>query len=72
MSAKAVFLKALSGNYLAIRHLNKGILVVDGTKVGFGHQLRIVSLMYGKRAIPIVWTGLIRSRYIVASDSNSL
>ncbi|MDP2994394.1 MAG: hypothetical protein Q8N46_04640 [Anaerolineales bacterium] len=31
-------------------------LIVDGTKVGFGHQLLIVSLAYRKRAIPIVWT----------------
>ena len=31
-------------------------LVVDGTKVGFGHQLLIVSLAYRKRAIPIAWT----------------
>jgi hypothetical protein len=31
-------------------------LIVDGTKVGFGHQLLMVSLAYRKRAIPIVWT----------------
>jgi len=31
-------------------------LIVDGTKVGFGHQLLIVSLAYRKRAIPIAWT----------------
>ena len=28
-------------------------LIVDGTKVGFGHQLLMVSLAYRKRAIPI-------------------
>ncbi len=28
-------------------------LFVDGTKVGFGHQLLLVSLAYRKRAIPI-------------------
>ena len=31
-------------------------LIVDGTKIGFGHQLLMVSLAYRKRAIPIVWT----------------
>lgn len=31
-------------------------LIVDGTKVGFGHQLLIVSLAYRRRAIPIAWT----------------
>lgn len=31
-------------------------LIVDGSKVGFGHQLLIVSLAYRKRAIPIAWT----------------
>ena len=31
-------------------------LLVDGTKVGFGHQLLIVSLAYRRRAIPIAWT----------------
>ena len=31
-------------------------LIVDGTKVGFRHQLLMVSLAYRKRAIPIAWT----------------
>jgi len=31
-------------------------LIVDGSKIGFGHQLLIVSLAYRKRAIPIAWT----------------
>jgi hypothetical protein len=31
-------------------------LIVDGTKVGFGHQLLMVGLAYRKRAIPIAWT----------------
>jgi len=31
-------------------------LIVDCTKVGFGHQLLLVSLAYRKRAIPISWT----------------
>lgn len=31
-------------------------LIVDGTKVGFGHQLLMISLAYRRRAIPIAWT----------------
>ena len=31
-------------------------LIVDGTKIGNGHQLLMVSLAYRKRAIPIAWT----------------
>ena len=31
-------------------------LIVDGTKVGFGHQLLIVALAYRRRALPIAWT----------------
>jgi len=31
-------------------------LIMDGTKVGFAHQLLIVSLAYRKIAIPIAWT----------------
>lgn len=31
-------------------------LIVDGTRVGFGHQLLLVSLAYRRRAIPIAWT----------------
>ena len=31
-------------------------LIVDGTKIGFAHQLLMVSLAYRKRAIPIAWT----------------
>ncbi len=30
-------------------------LIVDGTKIGFGHQLLMVSLAYRHRAVPIVW-----------------
>ncbi len=37
-------------------HLQQVRLIVDGTKVGFIHQLLIVSLAYRKRAIPIAWT----------------
>lgn len=38
------------------RNLGEIHLTVDGTKIGFGHQLLIVSLAYRKRAIPIAWT----------------
>jgi hypothetical protein len=31
-------------------------LIVDGTRIGFGHQLLIICLAYRKRAIPIAWT----------------
>jgi hypothetical protein len=31
-------------------------LIVDGSKVGFDHQLLMVSLAYRRRAIPIVWS----------------
>jgi len=36
-------------------HLQQVRLIVDGTKVGFAHQLLIVSLAYRKRAIPLAW-----------------
>src|SRR4030065_247895 len=38
------------------RNVGEIHLIVDGTKIGCGHQLLIVSLAYRKRAIPIVWT----------------
>jgi hypothetical protein len=31
-------------------------LIVDGTKIGFGHQLLMASLAYRRRAVPIAWT----------------
>jgi len=37
-------------------HLQQVRLIVDGTKVGYAHQLLIVSLAYRKRAIPLAWT----------------
>jgi len=37
------------------RSLGEIRLIVDGTKVGFGHQLLMVGLAYRKRAIPIAW-----------------
>jgi hypothetical protein len=38
------------------RSLGKIRLILDGTKIGGGHQLLIVCLAYRKRAIPIAWT----------------
>jgi hypothetical protein len=37
-------------------------LIVDGSKVGFGHQLLIVTLAYRRRAIPLVWMWVRSSR----------
>lgn len=31
-------------------------LIVDGSKIGFGHQLLIVTLAYRRRALPLAWT----------------
>jgi hypothetical protein len=31
-------------------------LIMDATKVGFGHQLLMISLAYRKRAVPIAWS----------------
>ncbi len=41
---------------VAFRSLGEIRLLLDGTKIGFGHQLLIVCLAYRKRAIPIAWT----------------
>jgi hypothetical protein len=30
-------------------------LIVDGSKVGFGHQFLVITLAYRRRAIPLVW-----------------
>ena len=38
------------------RNLQQVRLIVDGTKIGFTHQLLIVGLAYRKRSIPIAWT----------------
>jgi hypothetical protein len=37
-------------------------LIVDGSKVGFGHQLLMVSIAYRKRSIPLVWMWVRSSR----------
>lgn len=39
-----------------LRHIGEVRLIVDGTKIGFRHQLSIVCLVYRKRAIQIAWT----------------
>jgi hypothetical protein len=31
-------------------------LVVDGTRIGFGHQLLLIGVAYRRRVIPMVWT----------------
>jgi hypothetical protein len=33
-------------------------LVIDGSKVGFGHQLLMVGVAYRRRALPLAWTWL--------------
>ena len=37
-------------------------LIVDGSKVGFGHQLLLVAIAYRRRAIPLAWTWVRSSR----------
>jgi len=37
-------------------------LVVDGSKVGFGHQLLMVAVAYRRRALPLAWTWVKGSR----------
>ena len=37
------------------KHVGEIRLIVDGTKIGFGHQLLMVSLAYRRRSIPIAW-----------------
>jgi hypothetical protein len=36
--------------------LKKIRFIVDGTKVGFAHQLLMVSIAYRRHSIPIAWT----------------
>ena len=40
----------------AVQHGQTVRLLVDGTKVGNGHQLLMVALAYRRRALPIAWT----------------
>lgn len=44
------------------KHLKEIRLIVDGTKVGFGHQLLMVSLAYRRRSIPIAWAWIKQAR----------
>jgi hypothetical protein len=37
-------------------------LILDGTKIGFGHQLLMVGLAYRRRTIPIAWTWVKQAR----------
>jgi len=37
-------------------------LIVDGSKVGFGHQLLLVAIAYRRRALPLAWTWVKGSR----------
>jgi len=37
-------------------------LITDGSKVGFGHQLLIVAAAFRRRAIPIAWTWVRKSK----------
>jgi hypothetical protein len=37
-------------------------LIVDGTKIGFGHQLLMVSLAYRRRAVPMAWSWVRHAR----------
>jgi len=37
-------------------------LIVDGSKVGFGHQFLVIALAYRHRAIPLVWMWVRSSR----------
>ena len=41
---------------MQFRNLGEIRLIINGTKIGFGHQLLIVCMPYRKRAIPIAWT----------------
>jgi len=50
---KPIAVEWLERQYARIGEIH---LIVDGTKVGFGHQLLMISLAYRKRAIPIAWT----------------
>ncbi len=37
-------------------------LIADGSKVGFGHRLLVISLAYRRRALPLAWTWVSNSR----------
>jgi hypothetical protein len=50
---KPIALQWLSEQFATLGEIH---LIVDGTKVGFGHQLLMISMAYRKRTIPIAWT----------------
>jgi hypothetical protein len=50
---KPIAVEWLTEQYAKIGEIH---LIMDGTKVGFGHQLLMVSMAYRKRSIPITWT----------------
>jgi hypothetical protein len=43
-------------DWLAAHAASEIHLIIDGSKVGFGHQLLMVALAYRRRAIPLAWT----------------
>ena len=45
-----------------VRNVGEIRLLTDGTKVGFGHQLLMISVAYRRRALPIAWTWIKASR----------
>jgi hypothetical protein len=51
-----------SGILHAIAAVGEVRLIVDGSKVGFGHQLLMVAVAYRKRALPLAWTWVKGSR----------
>lgn len=50
---KPIAVEWLAEQYARIGEIH---LIVDGSKVGFGHQLLMISMAYRRRAIPIAWT----------------
>lgn len=48
----------IAGEWLAFQARTTGRiqLVIDGTKVGSGHQLLMVAILFRRRAVPLVWT----------------
>ena len=50
---KPIALQWLGEQFASIGEIH---LIVDGSKVGFGHQLLMIGMAYRKRAIPIAWT----------------
>jgi hypothetical protein len=48
---------AVARHWLAAAHAGGELhLIIDGSKVGFGHQLLTVGLAYRRRAVPLAWT----------------